>query len=204
MDPVTATIGLAIAGGATLVQTGIGLFKSRRAEKEYKKALKDRPTFHFSLPETYDRAVQEAYKGLTGMDLTPFMLQAAGITSRQADLINRYAVTSTQAISGVGQAYASEMDMLQQLALDEMKRREAARGMYINTLIQKGGAEMLGKLQEFEYNQWLPWQMKLNYLSGKYAAGQNMMASGLQSFANIAGSYFEAQYQANALANITK
>lgn len=200
--PLLGAIAIASAG-LSAIQYGVGLARELRAKKDYNEAMRNRPIYSFQLPGSYDMAVREAYKGMLGVDLDPYRGYAAGVTSRQADLVNRYALTSQQAIGAIGQAYARELDSFASIAMDELKTRDMNRQQYINALMQKAGVEFQGKLQEFEYNQWLPWQMKLNYLSGQAASGQSLMTAGFQNALQIGLNYAAYDYKTNKLGRFT-
>lgn len=177
-----------MAGAATLGQMGLGLYNTIKGSRDYKKAMKSMPTYKYKESPFLGAARNAAQAGLTeANDLTPFAQMLAGITSRNVDIASRHAVSSQQMMGYANQALMWEMEAAQKYALSNLERKLAARQLYVNTLIQSGMAQMEGELREFEYNKWIPAQMKANFAASRMGAGMSGITSSLGDIATIGG-----------------
>lgn len=181
-------VGAAIAGGATAINAGLGLYNAIKGSRDYRKAMRSMPKYTYKESVYLGTARNTALAGLSeANDMTPFAQMLAGITSRNVDLASRYAVSSQQMMGYANQALMWEMEAAQKYALSNTERKIAARQLYVNTLIQSGTAEIEGKLREFEYNKWIPAQMKANFAASRMNAGLGGIASSLGDIANVGG-----------------
>ena len=187
---------LAAGIGATagLTQTGIGLFNRRKGRKEYDKLMRKKPTFE--IPESVNTAVNEASLAYRG-GLPTYDLMEQGIsatTSRGVDVAERSA-GSGQELQGTTQAlFARELENLNQLNVQDIQYREAARRDYINALLSKGQYEAQAQEQKFNI-----WQMKLNREAERAGYGQQMVMQGIGGVIGSVGSYLTTQGQLSAL-----
>ena len=180
---------LAAGLGATagLTQMGIGLHNRRKGEREYDKLMRNQPKF--TMPESVNTAVNEASLAYRG-GLPTYDLMEQGIsatTSRGVSAAERSAGSGQELLGATEQMFARELESLNQLNVEDIQYREAARRDYINALFSKGQYEAQAQEQEFNI-----WQMKLNREAERAGYGQQMVMQGIGgaigSVANYASS----------------
>ena len=172
-------------GAATgLVQMGIGLSNRKKANDEYNKLMANQPKFE--MPAGVTQAVNTAsaaYQGgLPTYDIAEQNIAAT--TSRGVDVAERSA-GSGQELQGTTQAlFARELENLNQLNVQDIQYREAARRDYINALLSKGQYEAQAQEQKFNI-----WQMKLNREAERAGYGQQMVMQGIGGAIGTVGEY---------------
>ena len=181
---------LAAGIGATagLVQMGIGLNNRKKGNDAYDKLMAQQPKFE--IPAGVTQAVNTAaaaYQGgLPTYDIAEQNIAAT--TSRGVDVAERSA-GSGQELQGTTQAlFARELENLNQLNVQDIQYREAARRDYINALLSKGQYEAQAQEQEFNI-----WQMKLNRAAERAGYGQQMVMQGIGGAIGSVGSYLTTQ-----------
>ena len=190
----------AIGGGVGLLQTGIGAFSMFGGKKDYERLMRNYPLYKYQEPASYGQAVNvsgQAYAA--GSPTTALMEQRIGATtSRSARTAERYAGSSQELMGSVGEAYARELEGLNNLALQDLQYRENARGEYVQSLFTKGQAEQRGK--ELEYESLLnKWQIQANMAAGRSDFGRQMMWQGIGGAAGAATGYFSTKYMMSEL-----
>ena len=185
---------LAVAGlvgaGTGLLQTGIGAFNMFGGKRDYERLMRNYPLYKYQEPASYGQAVNvsgQAYAA--GSPTTALMEQRIGATtSRAARTAGMYAGSSQELMGSVGEAYARELEGLNNLALQDLRYREDARGQYVQSLFTKGQAEQRGK--EMEYESLLnKWQIQANRAAGRSDFGRQMMWQGIGGAAGAVGNY---------------
>lgn len=189
-----------IGGLGAITKTAIGGYNLWRGQMDYNSLMRNAPKYNPLMPELYSTAVNVAARGYyEGQDTTDYERALAGVSSSQINQMGRYATSSQQMIGAVEQAYARQLESLNKLSLDQIQRRDVARQMYIQSMLSKAEAERSEKEKEFEYNQWLPWQMKLNTADSRAQSGREMLYGGISDVFSTASSLAMAQYQTNLL-----
>ena len=178
---------LAAAGlslGASLIQTGIGLFNRKKGNDAYDKIMANQPKFETpaGVTQAVNTAAAAYQGGLPTYDIVEQNIAAT--TSRGVDVAERSA-GSGQELQGTTQAlFARELENLNQLNVQDIQYREAARRDYINALLSKGQYEAQAQEQEFNI-----WQMKLNRAAERAGYGQQMVMQGIGSTAGVVANY---------------
>lgn len=191
--------GAIITGLSALTKAGLGLYNAIKGKKEYNQAIKNMPKYNYQESQYLGKARSAALTGLTeANDMTPFAQMLAGVTSRNVDMASRYAVSSQQMMGYANYAMMQEMEMLQQAMLNNTERKLAARQLYINTLMQSAAAEQEGKMKEFEYNKWIPSQMKLNMAASRYNMGINSIYGSLGDIVQVSGAMMQYDMYSNS------
>lgn len=190
----------AIGVGVGALQTGIGAFNMFRGKRDYERLMRKYPLYKYQEPADYGQAVNvsgQAYAA--GSPTTALMEQRIGATtSRAARTAGMYAGSSQELMGSVGEAYARELEGLNNLALQDLQYREDARGQYVQSLFTKGQAEQRGK--EMEYESLLnKWQIQANRAAGRSDSGRQMMWQGIGGLAGVATGYFSTKYQMSEL-----
>ena len=180
----------AIGGGVGLLQTGIGAFNMFGGKKDYEELMRKYPLYKYQEPASYGQAVSvsgQAYAA--GSPTTALMEQRIGATtSRSARTAERYAGSSQELMGSVSEAYARELEGLNNLALQDLQYRENARGEYVQSLFTKGQAEQRGKEMEYEslFNKW---QIQANRAAERAGYGQQMVMQGIGGAIGTVGQY---------------
>ncbi len=180
---------LAAAGlslGASLIQTGIGLFNRNKGRDAYNRLMANQPKFE--IPSGVLGAVNTAaaaYQGgLPTYDIAEQNIAAT--TSRGVDVAEKSA-GSGQELQGTTQAlFARELESLNQLNVQDIQYREGARRDYINALLSKGQYEAQAQEQKFNI-----WQMKLNREAERAGYGQQMIMKGLGGLIGTGANYMK-------------
>lgn len=182
-------------GAATgLIQTGIGLFNQRKGTKAYNRLMQNQP--EFTIPESVNTAVNTtslAYRGgLPTYDLIEQGISAT--TSRGVSAAERSAGSGQELLGATEQMFARELESLNQLNVEDIQYREAARRDYVNALLNKGQFEAQAQEQKFNV-----WQMKLNREAERAGFGQQMVQQGIGSVLGSAANYISAEGQLSEL-----
>ena len=98
----------------------------------------------------------------------------AATTSRGVDVAERSAGSGQELQGTTQELFARELESLNQLNVEDIQYREAARRDYINALLSKGQYEAQAQEQEFNI-----WQMKLNREAERAGYGQQMVMQGI-------------------------
>ena len=200
MPPGALEVAGLVGGGVGLLQTGIGAFNMFGGKKDYERLMRNYPLYKYQEPASYGQAVNvsgQAYAA--GSPTTALMEQRIGATtSRAARTAGMYAGSSQELMESVGEAYARELEGLNNLALQDLQYRENARGEYVQSLFTKGQAEQRGK--EMEYESLLnKWQIQANRAASRSDLGRNMMWQGIGGVAGAATSYLSFASQMSEL-----
>ena len=187
---------LAAGIGATagLTQMGIGLHNKRKGEREYDKLMANQPKFETpaGVMQAVNTAAAAYQGGLPTYDIAEQKISA--VTSRGVDVAEKSA-GSGQELQGTTQAlFARELESLNQLNVEDIQYREAARRDYLNALFTKGQYEAQEQEQKFNI-----WQMKLNREAERAGYGQQMVMQGIGGVMNTAGRYASSYSKLRAI-----
>ena len=173
-----------IGVGTSLIQTGIGLFNRKKGNDAYNRLMANQPKFETpaGVTQAVNTAAAAYQGGLPTYDIVEQNIAAT--TSRGVDVAERSA-GSGQELQGTTQAlFARELENLNQLNVQDIQYREAARRDYINALLSKGQYEAQAQEQKFNI-----WQMKLNREAERAGYGQQMVMQGMGGVMKTAGEY---------------
>ena len=183
-----------IGGTVGLVRTGIGLHNRKKGNDAYNRLMANQPKFETpaGVTQAVNTAAAAYQGGLPTYDIAEQNIAAT--TSRGVDVAERSA-GSGQQLQGTTQAlFARELESLNQLNVEDIQYREAARRDYINALLSKGQYEAQAQEQEFNI-----WQMKLNREAERAGYGQQMVMQGIGGVIGSVGSYLTTQGQLSEL-----
>lgn len=192
MDPL---MGMAIATGiGGLIQGGLGLFQQKKGEEARQEAMANQPQFQTPAAINELTAMYGDYLSeVQGREEMPGQAQiesnirestAGGISS-----IRETARSSTEALGATTDVIGQEIESIQQLnvqAAQQKARQELqAMQMYGGALQQQAQYEQ----QEFMYNEYMPWQTRLNEAQAQVQGGWQNISAGVSGMAQGAGMY---------------
>ena len=176
---VVAGIGAGISGLASLAK---GIFGASQASKA-SKALKKMKSPTYNRPEEY-QDLMDLYRQQAGMSQLPGQQayesrMGAGVAESVSDL-QKSASSSATAQSSLVDIYGKKQDAIRDLAVQfaeykTARQRDLAKGL-------EQGADYSDK--EFEVNKWLPYQTKMNELTGQRQAGAANLWGGIEGMAS--------------------
>ena len=183
-----------IGASAGLTQMGIGLHNKHKGEREYRKLMRNAPKFE--IPESVNTAINEASLAYrSGMPTYDLMEQGiSAVSSRGVSAAERSAGSGQELLGATEQMFARELESLNQLNVEDIQYREAARRDYLNALFTEGQYEAQKQEQKFNI-----WQMKLNREAERAGYGQQMVMQGIGGAIGSVGSYFTTQGKLSAL-----
>ena len=126
------------------------------------------------------------------MDLAEQKISAT--TSRGVSAAERSAGSGQELLGATEQMFARELESLNQLNVEDIQYREAARRDYMNALFSKGQYEAQAQEQKFNI-----WQMKLNREAERAGYGQQMVMQGIGSTVGAAANYASSVSQMSQL-----
>jgi len=141
--------------------------------KKREKALGSSP--EFQIPESYDLALEQLRK--RQKDTMPGYDEAmAGIQQETAANVTGAQQLSSgpEAIMAQSGIYGDQQARIQDLGMRASQWQQQQQQQYAQMLQGRAGMEM----QQFEYNQWLPWQIQKNEIASLRGAGQAAQQSG--------------------------
>ena len=93
------------------------------------------------------------------------------------------------------EGYSQELESLNKISLQDLMFRESASQRLQGALGMQAGYEE----KAFEYNEWLPWQTKMNKASERAGMGRSMLYEGIGDTFGVAGNYMTGKYQMSEL-----
>ena len=145
------------------------------AEDEAKKRESELTTPQYEIPESYDLALSQLKKRsqqkMPGYDEAMAGIQQA--TAANATGAQQLS-SGPEAIMAQSGIYGDEMSQIQDLGSRASQWQQQQQAQYARGLQGRAGMET----QQFEYNQWLPWQIEKNEIASMRYAGQGAQASG--------------------------
>jgi len=123
--------------------------------------------------------------------------EMAGIeqgTAQTLTGVRQLAGNQASAMAGLLGATSNQQDRVRELGIRALQYRQQQQQNLGQAYLQRAGAEN----QQFEYNQWLPWQMKKNQVDSLRGAGTQNIYGGLDQMgaAAIQGMNMNANQQA--------
>lgn len=190
--------GALLSGGSALLQGIFGAAQAARGNKGFNRAMANRPTYE--IPDEYKNILaqyQQAQAGnMPGYEQTLSQIGQAGARARGA--AERGAISSASYGAQVGNLYQKELDAIQNLGI----KQEEYKTSMLDRVAQAQGQLGQQKEQQFNINQFVPWQTETNrYGEMKQQGIQNMFSgiqSGIGSLADLAGT----KYYSDALAKL--
>jgi len=129
----------------------------------------------YEVPESYDRYTQ--------MMRDRAQQQMPGYDTMQEDIMGQAAANATgvgqlssgpEAVMGTGLAYQDASNQLQDLGLRAATYKQGNQQAYAGAVQGRSPYETM----EYEYNQWIPWQIGMNEAMSMRNAGQAAQQSG--------------------------
>ncbi len=188
-------IGAILGGASSLLQGIMGAVQASRGAKGFKRTMANMPKYE--IPKEYQDILakyQQAYAGnMPGYEQTLSNVGQAGSRARGA--AERGAISSSAYGAQVGDIYQKELDALQNLGIQQEQYKTNMLGNVAAAQTAMGAQ----KEQQFNVNQYIPWQTAMNYYGEKQKVGtENLMAGiqgGVSNISDLAGT----MYYANAL-----
>jgi len=152
-----------------------GLNDTEEANKR-EKALGSSP--EYQIPESYDLALEQLRK--RQKDTMPGYDEAmAGIQQETAANVTGAQQLSSgpEAIMAQSGIYADQQARIQDLGMRASQWQQQQQQQYAQMLQGRAGLEA----QQFEYNEWIPWQQQKNEIASLRGAGSQAIASGIDS-----------------------
>lgn len=166
-----------LSGASSLLQGIIGGIQASRANKQFNRLLANRP--QYEIPKEYE-SILGMYKtamagNAPGYSQSLANMEQAGARARGA--AERGAISSVSYGSQVSDIYQKELDAIQNLGVQQ-EQWKASQMQNV-----AGAQGMLGeqKAQQWNVNQYVPWQTEMNRLGEQKATGMQNLFQGIQS-----------------------
>ena len=169
--------GALISGGSALLQGIIGGIQASRANKQFKRLSANRP--QYEIPKEYE-SILGMYKtamagNAPGYSQSLANMEQAGARARGA--AERGAISSVSYGSQVGDIYQKELDAIQNLGVQQ----EQWKASQMQNVAGAQAAMGEQKAQQWNVNQYVPWQTEMNRLGEQRATGMQNLFQGIQS-----------------------
>lgn len=194
-------IGAAVAAGAGaiggLANIGFGIadrLAAKRLRAQSLEKWKAKSGFQeYGVPESVDKYID--YMGtLSRQQMPGYNLMQQGIQQTTAAGLTgarQLAGSGPAALGALGGLMSDRQRQLRQLGIMASQYQRGAQQDYAGAIMSRAPYEQ----QQFEYNQWLPWQMKMNEAMGLRGAGQQQLMSGIDQTAAAGINYTNMQAQ---------
>lgn len=174
MDPVTAGM---------IIQAGAGLYQLLTAEKAIEPTYERPPEVDIMLREAAARARDIPTMAPGQRQAEDRIRQSTSDAVRSATQMGG---DPTQALGAAGQAAAREQAALSDLAARAEQWRSSEEGRRQAQYMQALQTGAQASEQEFQYNQWIPYQQRMNeYQSQMQSGTQNLMSGAMGAFQNV-------------------
>lgn len=191
-------VAAAIGAGIGLAKTAFGASRFNKGRKEYEAMLKNMP--QYEIPDEYGANVdlaKSAYQsGMPGADIAKNMIYSS--TASGLSRAEEASASSIDLLGATTDMYAKEMDALNNLAFQEAQYKAKGLESLMGANLQMGAE----KSKAFEYNKWIPQQMRMNAASSKMGFGQSLMQAGINDMAGSITSYFTEKGKIEELSKI--
>ena len=169
--------GALISGGSALLQGIIGGIQASRANKQFKRLSANRP--QYEIPKEYE-SILGMYKtamagNAPGYSQSLANMEQAGARARGA--AERGAISSVSYGSQVSDIYQKELDAIQNLGVQQ----EQWKASQMQNVAGAQAAMGEQKAQQWNVNQYVPWQTEMNRLGEQKATGMQNLFQGIQS-----------------------
>lgn len=166
-----------LSGASSLLQGIIGAVQAKRANKQFNKLLANRP--QYEIPKEYE-SILGMYKtamagNAPGYDQTLANIGQSGARARGA--AERGAISSVSYGSQVGDIYQKELDAIQNLGVQQ----EQWKASQMQNVAGAQAAMGEQKAQQWNVNQYVPWQTEMNRYGEQRATGMQNLFQGIQS-----------------------
>lgn len=171
-------ISTALAGASGLIENLWGTSMEDEARKK-EAALGDAPKF--AIPDS-QIAFEEGMRKRMGKNMPGYSQMESDINSTAATSMGASArVSGSQvgAMGGANRSMASRKRQLRQLGVANLQSQDTAKLQYGEAVKSRGQYEQA----QFEYNEWLPWQIQKNEIAAIRGSGQQRLMSGLDQAA---------------------
>jgi hypothetical protein len=132
----------------------------------------------FQVPSSYDQYTS-LLKERAGQQMPGYDDMSSDIQQQAA--ANATGVTQLtsgpEAVMGINSVYNNQANQLRDLGMRASQWQQEQEMRYLGA--QQGRGEL--EQQQFEYNQWLPWQIQKNEIASLRGAGNQMVASGMDN-----------------------
>jgi hypothetical protein len=169
--------GALISGGSALLQGIIGGIQASRANKQFKRLSANRP--QYEIPKEYE-SILGMYKtamagNAPGYSQSLANMEQAGARARGA--AERGAISSVSYGSQVSDIYQKELDAIQNLGVQQ----EQWKASQMQNVAGAQAAMGEQKAQQWNVNQYVPWQTEMNRYGEQRATGMQNLFQGIQS-----------------------
>ena len=187
--------GAIVGGVGALTKTGIGAYNLSRGNRDLRQLERERP--EFEIPDSVGRMVgiaeKETQQGMAAKDI--YEQDVMGATSRGIRYAESVAGSGADLLGSVSNLYSQELESLNKISLQDLMFRESASQRLQEALEMQAGYEE----KAFEYNEWLPWQTKMNKASERAGMGRGMIYEGVGDMFGVAGNYMLGSSQMSEL-----
>ncbi len=182
--------GALLSGGSALLQGIFGAAQAAKGNKGFNRAMANRPTYE--IPDEYKNILaqyQQAQAGnMPGYEQTLSQIGQAGARARGS--AERGAISSASYGAQVGNLYQKELDAIQNLGV----KQEEYKTSMLDRVAQARGQLGQQKEQQFNLNQFVPWQTEANrYGEMKKQGTENLFGAiqgGVKNFSDLLGTKF--------------
>lgn len=167
----------AILGGANALFQGItGAVQASRGAKGFKRTMANMPKYE--IPKEYQDVLakyQQAYAGnMPGYEQT--LSKFGKARERAIGASERGAISSSAYGAQVGDIYQKELDALQNLGIQQEQYKTGMLGNVAQAQTALAGQ----KEQQFNINQYVPWQTEMNRYGEMQKTGMENLFGGIQ------------------------
>lgn len=188
-------LGAILSGGASLLQGIIGGIQASGANKKLNQLQANRP--QYQIPKEYEDILNQ-YKMSYASDMPGYAQTLSNIGqagARARGAAERGAISSNAYGAQVSDLYQKELDALQGLRVQQEQYKTAQLG----NIAQAQGALGAQKSEQWNINQFLPWQTEMNRYSEQKSTGMQNLFSGIQSGIGVVSDYLGTKYYTDAM-----
>lgn len=191
-------LGAILGGASSLIQGIIGGIQASRANKKINKLMANRP--QYQIPKEYEDILNQ-YKMAYGSDMPGYgqtleNISQAGARARGA--AERGAISSNAYGAQVSDLYQKELDALQNLGIQQ----EQYKASQLDKMAQAQSALGAQKSEQWNLNQFVPWQTEMNRYSEQKSTGMQNLFSGIQGGLGVASDFIGTDYYKKVLAGL--
>lgn len=194
--PIGALGLAAIAQGAGSLAQGIfGGVQAARANKAFSRLQANRPTY--DIPKEYENVLRQ-YQLAYASDMPGYAQTLSNIgqaSARARGAAERGAISSNAYGAQVGDIYQKELDAIQNLGIQQAQYKQSQLANIAQAEQTIGGQ----KLEQQNWNKFIPWQTEMNRFGEQKQAGIQNMFSGIQSGLGNLTDYMGTKYYTDAI-----
>lgn len=188
-------LGAILSGGASLLQGIIGGIQASRANKKLNQLQANRP--QYQIPKEYEDILNQ-YKMSYASDMPGYAQTLSNIGqagARARGAAERGAISSNAYGAQVSDLYQKELDALQNLGIQQ----EQYKASQLDKMAQAQSALGAQKSEQWNLNQFVPWQTEMNRYSEQKSTGMQNLFSGIQGGLGVASDFLGTKYYADTL-----